>query len=150
MEEKRIGCGIKTQGNKEEWDRVDQDRIIQNILHTLQVLHSSISETGLPQDGGSLLTLSASHGVLTAGQRVFHIGVGDENDQAWVCQRDRGGLQGPKDMVDHGGHKFIVSSAFENICQNMLSRDRGNLNLFSHYLQSMSKACPSLPRTDTN
>ena len=59
--------------------------IMQNrALYTLQVFHGGLPEAGLPQDGSSLLTLSASGGVLTAAQSVFHIGVGDENDQAWV------------------------------------------------------------------
>lgn len=80
-------------GDKKIRQSVQGDK---NILHTLQVLHGSISETVLSHDGGSVLTLSASRGVLTTAQRVFHIGVGDENHQAWICQRDRGCLQGPE------------------------------------------------------
>lgn len=56
-----------------------------NIKLTLKVPHCSISETVFSQDGGSLLTLPPSHGVFTARQRMFHIGVGDENNQAWIC-----------------------------------------------------------------
>ncbi len=66
------------------------------MRRTLQVCHGCFSETVLSQDGGSLLTLAASRGILTSSQRMFHIGVGDENHQAGICQRDRGGLQGPE------------------------------------------------------
>lgn len=98
---------------------MDQKRLIQNIHHTLQVLHGSISETLLSQGRGGLLALSASHGILTAGQRVSHIGVGDKNDQAWISQRDRGGLQGPesnhrkKYMTDKYMLIYRMSTVFE-------------------------------------
>lgn len=64
--------------------------------NTFQVLHGRFPETILFQDRGCLLTLPASCRVLAASKRVFHIGVGDENDHAWICKRDRGGLQRPE------------------------------------------------------
>lgn len=55
-------------------------------FHTVQVLHCGVSETVLPENCGSFLTLFASHRVFAASQRVFHVGIGDENDQLWVLQ----------------------------------------------------------------
>lgn len=112
---------------------MDQHRIIKLYTsHTLQVLHGGISETVLSQDGGSLLTLPASHGVLAARQRVFDIGVGDEDDQAWICQRDKGGLQRPesnhKEEVNVGCECVEVLPTMKAFCQNM---PIGNGNVMS-------------------
>lgn len=135
---------------------MDQKRLIQNVLHTLQVLDGSISESLLSQGSGSLLALSVSHGILTASQRVSHIGVGDENDEAWISQRNRGGLQGPesnhkrKYITDKCMLIYRMSTVFDmffaRTCQLLQRRERSShhygtiFHLTRCYLQSMSKA----------
>lgn len=90
-------------------------------FHTLQVLHGGVSQTVLPQDWGSFLTLLASRRVLAASQRVFHVGVGDENDQLWVFQGLQRCLQGPEShhkRIHAVGCSVIVSLRLWSLIPN--------------------------------
>ena len=62
---------------------------------TLQVLQGCFPETALAQDGSGFHALFASGWILAAGQGVFNVGVGDEDDNTRVRHWNRGGLHGP-------------------------------------------------------
>jgi len=62
---------------------------------TFQLSHGGISQAGLAERRRRLLALPSARGVLAARQRVPHVGVGDQDGQAGIGQRDQDGLQGP-------------------------------------------------------
>lgn len=69
---------------------------------TFQLGHGGVPQAGLAERRRRLLALPPARGVLAARQRVPHVGVGDEDGQAGIGQRDGDGLQGPAAREQRG------------------------------------------------